>query len=352
MTDKRLTIVPKLPENYEIEEVSDKEINLVVSPFEKGYAVSIAHPLKRFLLSSSVGYSPIAIWVDGAAHEYDNISGMREDITDFILNLRSIRFKIKDPNETRVDVSYSFDGPKEVEGRDLENDLVEVVTPDNFLASLNEDAKLRFKLIIAKSFGYIPSEDIRKDVPEGYIAIDAYFTPVRRVDYKITNILVGDNPNYEKVTMNIVTDGQITPQEAFEHSLNLMYSHLKIFDFSRNGENGFGSLQPVIPDPIIQSYPISSLSEEEEEALDRLKTKIEDLDMPKRPSRAVLNAGYRYAGELAIATKKELSEIKNLGSKSIDDIYTVLKKHNLSQDDIKNMSNEVISSFKKEYVNK
>lgn len=346
----RIKVTPKLPDKYETEKISDNEMNIIASPFEKGYAVSIAHPLKRFLLSSSVGYSPIAIWVEGAAHEYDNISGMREDITDFILNLRSIRFKLKG-DETRAEVSYFFEGPKEIESRDLENDSVEVVTPDVFLASLNEDAKLRFKLIIVKSFGYVPSEDIRKEVPEGFIAIDAYFTPVRKVDYKIKNILVGDNPNYEKLIMNIVTDGQISPTDAFNHSLQLMYSHFRIFDNKDSKDTT--EQTPAFEEPIIpQSYTLNTLSEEDEKALEKLKNKIEDLEMSKRASRAVLSAGYRYAGELALATKKELSEIKNLGSKSIDDIYEVLEKQNLSQEDVKSMSNEVISNFKKEYVNK
>ena len=217
----KIKTTPLLPQEFVVEQISDNEANIIAYPFETGYAVSLAHPLRRFLLSSSVGYAPIAIKIEGAKHEFDSVRGMLEDISDFIINLKGIRFKLKN-GATSVEANYSFVGPCEIKGSDLNSDEVEVVTPDAFLATLNEDATLNFSIIIKQGIGYVPSEDIREELKEAYIALDAFFTPVRRATYKIENVLVEDNPNFEKVVLNIITDGQISPVDAFRNSLEVM----------------------------------------------------------------------------------------------------------------------------------
>ncbi|HIO70801.1 MAG TPA: DNA-directed RNA polymerase subunit alpha, partial [Campylobacterales bacterium] len=172
---RKIKTAPLVPNQFEVEEIGENAITIRIFPFEVGFAISVAHPLKRLLLSSSVGYAPIAIKVENASHEFDNIPGMLEDISAFILNLKKIRFKLRDGAE-KIEVSYSFKGSKDIYGSDLETDEVEVVTPNSFLASLNEDGELNFTLVIYRGIGYVPSEDIRNsiaDIYEGFIPLDA-----------------------------------------------------------------------------------------------------------------------------------------------------------------------------------
>ena len=207
---KKIKTVPLAPKEFEVEQISENEANIMAYPFKTGYAISLAHPLRRFLLSSSVGYAPIAIKIEGAKHEFDSVRGMLEDISDFILNLKEIRFKLNDDVDS-AEINYSFTGSCKITGSDLSNDEVEVVTPDAHLATLNEDATLNFTLKIAQGIGYVASEDTALEIDnEDYIALDAYFTPVRSATYKIENVLVEDNPSFERVVINIKTDGQIS----------------------------------------------------------------------------------------------------------------------------------------------
>ena len=146
---KKIKTTPLAPQEFEVEQISENEANIIAFPFETGYAISLAHPLRRFLLSSSVGYAPIAIKIEGAKHEFDSVRGMLEDISDFILNLKDIRFKLTD-EVTEAEISYSFTGPCTVKGSDLNNDEVTVVTPELHLATLNEDSTLNFNIKMHK----------------------------------------------------------------------------------------------------------------------------------------------------------------------------------------------------------
>ncbi len=164
---KKIKTSPLLPKEFVVEQISANEANIIAYPFETGFAVSLAHPIRRFLLSSSVGFAPIGIKIEGAKHEFDSVRGMLEDISDFIINLKGIRFKLKNGLKEK-EIAYSFAGPCEIHGSDLENDDVEVVTPNAFLATLNEDAALNFTVKIHQGIGYAPSEDVRDMLGEGY----------------------------------------------------------------------------------------------------------------------------------------------------------------------------------------
>ncbi len=194
---KKFAETPFLPTEVEIEAISDNEAKISAYPFEDGFAITLAHPLRRLLLSSSVGYAPIAVKIEGASHEFDSLRGMLEDIAIFVINLKNIKFKINGDKE-QVVVEYSFNGPREIRGEDLINSDVEVVSKDAHLATINSDCNLTFSVIIQKGIGYMPSEDIRDIVGADYIPIDAFFTPVKKVVYDIEKMLVEDNPNFEK----------------------------------------------------------------------------------------------------------------------------------------------------------
>jgi DNA-directed RNA polymerase subunit alpha len=323
----KIKTTPLLPQEFVVEQISDNEANIIAYPFETGYAVSLAHPLRRFLLSSSVGYAPIAIKIEGAKHEFDSVRGMLEDISDFIINLKGIRFKLKN-GETSVEANYSFVGPCEIKGSDLNSDEVEVVTPDAFLATLNEDATLNFSIIIKQGIGYVPSEDIRDELKEGYIALDAFFTPVRRATYKIENVLVEDNPNFEKVVLNIVTDGQITPVDAFRNSLEVMYAQLAVF----NSE-------------ISIKTPVSIERAEESAELKKLTSRIEELGLSARSFNCLDRSNIKMIGEIVLMSENDLKNVKNLGKKSFEEILEKVQEFGFAVGT--DLSDDLVSSLKK-----
>ncbi len=306
---KKIKTSPLLPEEFVVEQISDNEANIIAFPFETGYAVSLAHPLRRFLLSSSVGYAPVAIKIEGAHHEFDSVRGMLEDISDFIINLKGIRFKLKDDTK-EAEFAYSFAGPCEIKGSDLETDEVEVVTPDAFLATLNEDATLNFSIKIFQGIGYVPSEDIREELDEGYIALDAFFTPVRKANYTIENVFVEDNPNFEKVVLNIVTDGQISPLDAFHNALEVMHAQMAVFSSE-----------------ISIQAPTTIERVEESPELKRLTAHIDELGLSARSFNCLDRSNIKYIGEIALMSQNDLKNVKNLGKKSFEEIVEKLEEY-------------------------
>lgn len=324
---QKIKTSPLLPEEFVVEQISDTEANIIAYPFETGYAVSLAHPLRRFLLSSSVGYAPIAIKIEGAKHEFDSVRGMLEDISDFIINLKGIRFKLKnDAKEATID--YSFVGPCEIKGSDLINDDVDVVTPDAFLATLNEDATLNFSIKIFQGIGYVPSEDIRDEIEEGYIALDAFFTPVRKATYSIENVLVEDNPNFEKVVLNIVTDGQISPLDAFRNALSVMHAQMAVFSSE-----------------ISIQAPATIERAEASEEIEKLTAPIEELGLSARSFNCLDRSNLKYIGEIVMMSQNDLKNVKNLGKKSYEEIVEKLDEAGFTVG--QELSDETISVLKK-----
>jgi DNA-directed RNA polymerase subunit alpha len=304
---RKIKIAPFMPTEVEVNEISANRAEIVAYPFESGYAVTLAHPLRRLILGSSIGYAPISVKIEGAAHEFDNIRGMHEDVAVFIINLKNIRFKIKDESD-KVELKYSFSGHKEVTAQDLNNDQVQVVNGDLPLATLNEDATLNFTVVIAKGIGYVPSEDLRDEVESDTIALDAFFTPVRKANYKIDPVLVEDNPNFEKITFDIVTDGQIGPVEAFTNALEAMNKQLSVFN--------------SVLDLDISATPVKKSSDDGE--IKPFMQTVDSLGLSARSFNSLDRAGIKYLGELILMNENEIKNIKNLGKKSLDEITDCL----------------------------
>lgn len=263
--------------------------------------------MRRLLLSSSVGYAPIAVKIEGASHEFDSLRGMLEDIAIFVINLKNIKFKINGDKE-QVVVEYSFNGPREIKGEDLINSDVEVVSKDAHLATINSDCNLTFSVIIQKGIGYMPSEDIRDIVGPDYIPIDAFFTPVKKVVYDIEKMLVEDNPNFEKAVFTVQTNGQISPIAAFKEAVSVMYSQMSVFN------KVFDLSEVTVSD-----------SGEEPVELKELVIKIDDLNLSARSFNSLDRAGLKYLGELVLMSEVEVKNIKNLGKKSYDEIAEKLE---------------------------
>ncbi|MDQ7045911.1 MAG: DNA-directed RNA polymerase subunit alpha [Sulfurimonas sp.] len=325
---KKIKTTPLAPQEFEVEQIGENEANIMAYPFETGYAISLAHPLRRFLLSSSVGYAPIAIKIEGAKHEFDSVRGMLEDISDFILNLKEIRFKLLGEDVTEAQINYSFAGPCTIKGSDLSNDQVEIVTPEAPLATLNEDSTLNFTIKIAQGIGYVASEDTYDELEDGFIALDAYFTPVRSATYKIENVLVEDNPNFERVVMNIRTDGQISPIDAFRNSLEVMYAQLAVF----NSE-------------ISIKAPVTIERVEESPDLKKLTTNIDSLGLSARSFNCLDRSNIKLIGEITLMSTNDLKNVKNLGKKSYDEIVDKVQEYGFAVG--ADLADDVVTALKK-----
>lgn len=304
---RNITTTAYTPTQFSIENVNETTAKISAWPFEIGYGITLAHPLRRLLYASTVGFAPTALHIEGVSHEFDSLRGMLEDVTLFIINLKKLRFKLKNDADKEI-VSFKFKGPKEIHGADLNNDIVEVVNADNYLATINEDAELEFTLIIEKGIGYVPSEETRALNPESYIALDAFFTPVKEAVYDIEKVLFEDNPDYEKVVFTITTDGQISPNKAFENALEAMYRQLSVFDKITNAG------------AIIKKQVAADELENQ-----KLTQSITDLNLSARSFNCLEKAKIHYIGELALMSLTELAALKNLGKKSLEEIKSVME---------------------------
>jgi len=295
-----------IPSEFSYEK-TDNKATIEVYPFESGFGVSVAHPIRRTLIAATKGYAPVALKIEGVKHEFDSLKGMLEDVASFIINLKNIRFKIKDNEKNEVTVNYHFVGPKEIKGEDLNNDEVEVVTPDEYIATLNEEGELNLSLIIKKGMGFVAVENYRDELPEGYIGLDAYFSPIKKVVYNIENILVEDDPNFEKVIFEIETDGQIDPIDAFKDAINTYLNQFAVFSKELKIET--------------KQSNETELSEEYNVLFDL----IDSLNLRSRSFNALDRAGIRFIGELVLMGKEKIANIKNLGTKSLEEIFEKLE---------------------------
>lgn len=305
----KITTTAYTPTEFSVENAGENRAKISAWPFEIGYGITLAHPLRRLLYASTVGFAPTLLHIDGVNHEFDSLRGMLEDVTLFIINLKKLRFKLKNDKSEREEISYKFKGPKEIHGKDLNTNLVQVVNGDDYLATINEDTELNFSIVIEKGMGYVPSEEIRALNPDlSYIALDAFFTPVKEAVYDIEKVLFEDNPDYEKVVFTISTDGQITPNKAFENALEAMYRQLSVFDKITNAQAVMKKQAP--------SNEIENL---------KLLQSITDLNLSARSFNCLEKAGIAYIGELALMSVSELSALKNLGKKSLDEIKHIME---------------------------
>lgn len=305
---RKITTSAYMPTEISVESISENVARITAYPFETGYAVTLAHPLRRLLYSSTVGFAATGVKIEGVAHEFDSMRGMLEDVAQFIINLKNLRFKLKNDSEKEV-IEYSFKGPKEINGKDLGNDLVEIVNPDAYLATINEDAELKFSIIIQKGIGYVPSEEIRDGMEEDYIALDAFFTPVKKAVYELQNVLVEDNPDYEKIVFTVTTDGQVGAIEAFKHAIEAMYQQMSVFK--------------GVLDIDISAQTSGTMSGSEHA---KLLQSVEELNLSARSFNCLDRAEVRFIGELALMDENELRDLKNLGKKSLEEIKSVMEE--------------------------
>ncbi|MDR2622629.1 MAG: DNA-directed RNA polymerase subunit alpha [Dysgonamonadaceae bacterium] len=285
-------------------------------PLEPGYGITIGNSLRRILLSSLEGFAISSIKIDGVEHEFSTIPGVIEDITNIILNLKKVRFKqiVKDIDTEKVTINVS--GIEEFKAGEIGKQLngFEVLNPDLIICRLNKGATFSIEITVDKGRGYIPAEENRKDTDAvNQIAIDSIFTPIRNVKYTIENFRVEQKTDYEKLILEISTDGSIHPKEALKEAARILIHHFMLFS-----------------DEKIHLETIHSESNEEfdEDALHMrqlLKTKLADMNLSVRALNCLKAADVETLGELVKYQKNDLLKFRNFGKKSLTELDELLK---------------------------
>ncbi|NLB51729.1 MAG: DNA-directed RNA polymerase subunit alpha [Syntrophomonadaceae bacterium] len=286
----------------------------VIEPLERGYGTTLGNSLRRVLLSSLPGAAVTSVRIDGVLHEFSTIPNVVEDTTEIILNLKQIIIKY-DGNERKI-VRIEQTGPKEVKSGDIARDAeIEILNPELHIATLDNDAKLEMELTVERGRGYVSADQQphKDDDIVGLIPIDSIYTPVTRVNYTIDNARVGKRTDYDSLTLEVWTNGSISPEESVSFSAQILIEYLKLFT--------------EIDDTYAE---VEILVEKEEDKKDKvLDMSIEELELSVRASNGLKRANINSVGDLIEKTREEMSKIRNLGQKSLEEIERKLKELDL-----------------------
>lgn len=294
------------PTLSKIDEHGDNSATFVIEPLHTGYGMTLANSMRRVLLSSIAGAAATAFKLEGTTHEFSTIKGVKEDVVDIMLNLKQVRFRVfsDEPQQVRIEKK----GKGEVTAKDIKTtESVEVVNPEHVIATV-DDAKTNFvmDIVVEKGRGYYTVEERdSSDKPSDMIAVDALFSPVRRVRYKVENTRVGQITNLDKIIITIDTDGSITANDAFEEAAAILVSQYQALA---------GKTKIVAAAPV--EVPGSKTPEESSE----LMTPVEDLNLSARTTNALINNDIHTLNDLVTLSDQELKELKGFGQKALDEV--------------------------------
>lgn len=295
-------------------ELTEDYGRFVIEPLERGYGITLGNSLRRVLLSSLPGTAVTSVKIDGVLHEFSTLSGVVEDTVDIVLNLKKLLVKLYTDEPVVVRIEAKGAGP--IYARDIIADAsVEILNPDLYIATLQEDGSLNMEITVAKGRGYVPAERNKlPDHPIGIIPVDSIFTPVSKVNFQIDHTRVGQVTDYDKLTLDIWTDKTIAPDEALSLASKILIEHLKLFtDLSETSDS------------------VEIMVEKEEEAIDRLmEMTIEELDLSVRSYNCLKRAGINTLEELTRRTEEDMMKVRNLGKKSLAEVKEKLAALGLS----------------------
>ena len=306
--------IPKFLD-YEKETLTSTYGKFVAEPFERGYGQSVGNSLRRILLSSITGAAVTSVKFEGVSHEFSSISGVVEDTTEIILNLKELKIKLFKPGTKTLRLSVK--GERNVVAADIQGDAdIEILNPQLHLATLTEDdAALELEIEVADGRGYSPSErNKREGQPIGVIPVDSIFTPVTQVKYSVESARIGQMTDYDKLIIEISTDGRIHPEDALAHASKILRDSLQIFI---NFEE----------EPIQQD---DSMSEEEERMRELLSESVEELELSVRSANCLKTANIKTIGDLVRKSESDMLKYKNFGRKSLNEIKEILGGMGLS----------------------
>ncbi|MDB5272358.1 MAG: rpoA [Chitinophagaceae bacterium] len=310
----------QMPEKVVMEKADDFHGLFEFKPLEKGYGVTIGNALRRILLSSLEGYAITGIKIPGVLHEFSTITGVKEDVTEIILNLKQVRFKkISEVNESRIVVNVKKQEVFTAGDIAKFTSAYQILNPDFVIANLDSSTNFEIELSIEKGRGYVPAEENKpSEQVFGYIPIDAIFTPIKNVKFSIENTRVEQKTDYEKLVLEILTDGSIHPEDALKGSANILIKHFMLFSD--------------------QTMTFESVKAEEEETVDEeflhmrklLKTNLADLDLSVRAYNCLKAADIKTLGELAALDISDMMKFRNFGKKSLAELEQLIQDKNLS----------------------
>lgn len=293
-------------------EISDdlKYGKFVVEPLERGYGTTLGNSLRRILLSSLPGAAVTSIQIDGVLHEFSTIEGVVEDVSSIILNIKKLALKIYSDEEKVIEIDFKGDGV--VTAADITHDSdVEILNPDLYIATVANNGHLRMRMYAQRGRGYTPADqNKREDLPIGVIPIDSIYTPVSRVNYTVENTRVGQSSDYDKLSLDVWTDGSIGPKEAISLGAKILTEHLNIFvgltDEAKTAE--------------------IMVEKEEDQKEKVLEMTIEELDLSVRSYNCLKRAGINTVLELANKSEDDMMKVRNLGRKSLEEVKAKLEE--------------------------
>lgn len=307
----------QMPESLLVEECTDNYGRFVLQPLERGYGVTIGNSFRRVLLSSLPGTAITAVKIAGVEHEYANIQGVSEDIYDIILNLKGVRFKQVEQSSGVIHVSMK--GPGNLVAGAINDSTSEytVLNTDHHIATLAEDASIEIELRLGRGKGYVSSDDNSSEDESdiAVIPVDAVFTPIKTVKYTVENVRVGQRTDYEKLIMEVNTDGSVNPKEALTIAGKILKDHIEKF------------ITEKIDEPFKQEE--DEVDSEKIRVAGLLKTSIEDLNLSVRAYNCLKSANINSIGELVSKNESELLKFRNFGRKSLAELTEVIEEKNL-----------------------
>ena len=287
----------------------------VVDPLERGYGITIGNSLRRTLLSSLPGAAVSYIKIDGVQHEFSSVPGVKEDIVEIILNIKNLHVKLNEPGPKVVYIEAS--GKGEVTAGDIKIDSeVEILNPELHIATLNEDAKLNMEITLTSGRGYVSADKNRAESQSiiGIIPVDSIYTPVTRVNYQVENTRVGQITDYDKLTVEVWTNGTIEPDKAISLAAKILMEHLKLFlDLSEG----------AMPTEVL----INKTDSKKEKVMEMT---IEELDLSVRSYNCLKRAGVNKVEDLAAKTEEDMMRVRNLGRKSLEEVLQKMESLGLS----------------------
>ena len=280
----------------------------VWEPLERGYGITLGNSLRRVLLSSLPGAAVTHVKIDGVLHEFTTIPGVREDVADIILNIKALCLKMNGEDEKILRIECSGEGEVTAANIIADSD-VEILNPELHIATLDKDAVFNMEIYVDKGLGYVPADkNKRQDQPIGVIPVDSIYSPITRVKFGVTDTRVGNVTNYDKLTLEVWTDGSVMPDEAVNMASSIMIDYLKLFqtgDYSQSGIKVVGGSEPEGEEPKKEGPGAMS---------------IDDLDLSVRSNNCLRRAGINTVEELTQKSEEDMMKVRNLGRKSLDEV--------------------------------
>ena len=295
-----------------VDVVDGREMKFVVEPLERGFGTTIGNALRRILLSALPGAAPVSIKIEGVRHEFSSIPGVKEDVTEIILNIKGLAVKAhSDSAEFRQVAKLRKSTAGVVTAADIEHSSeIEILNPEMYICTLDEGAVLNMDITIGNGRGYIPAAANKDETqPIGYIPIDSIFTPVESASYTVESTRLGQNINYDKLTVNVSTNGTCTPREVISLAAKILEDHISLFV----------NLVDTMKDREIL------ISQDDEKAHKKLEMSIEDLDLSVRSYNCLKRAGIHTVQDLTKKTEEEMLKVRNLGKKSLDEVIKKIR---------------------------